>query len=113
MKLPYKIKSFIPPEKINEYLLSPTHEKGKHKAAFFKRIGFNTTNADLFKKSLLIIAFKNEVVSIKEITHKEKYYGKLYVIEGEIGLTSIVKVKTVWKILHNKRKPSLVTVTPV
>ena len=113
MKLPYRLKAFIPPEKIDDYLLSSIHEKGKYKAAFFKKIGFDTTNKALFEKSLLQIALNDDVVSIREIINKGKYFGKLYVIEGKIELSKVAKIKTVWKLLQNKRKPSLVTVTPL
>ena len=53
MKLPYKNRAYIPPEKINNYLLSPTHEKGKHKARVFHSIGFTISNKELFERAVL------------------------------------------------------------
>lgn len=111
MKLPYRNRAFIPPEKINNYLLSPTHEKGKHKAIFFKRLGFSETNANLFEKALLKIAHTSNVASSRDILNNGVYLGKSYAIVGMIaGTNGTANIKTVWGILKNKRKPSLVTV---
>lgn len=112
MKLPYRNRASLPPEKINNYLLSLTHEKGKHKAIFFRRLGFNETNTDLFEKALLKIAHTNDVHSFRDIVNNGVYLGKSYAIVGTItGINGIANIKTVWRILKNKRKPSLVTVT--
>ena len=111
MKLPYRNRAFIPPEKINNYLLSLTHEKGKHKAALFRRLGFNETNTKLFKESLLKIAYTNDVISTREIILQDIHLGRSYVVVGKlVGATGSANIKTVWRILKNKRKPSLVTV---
>lgn len=114
MKLPYRNRAFVPPEKIVNYLLSQTHNRGKYKAAFFKRFGFDETNNDLFKKALLKIAHFNDVTSVRDILKNGIYYGKSYEVAGTIGDRGrIATIKTVWKILKNKRKPSLVTVAPM
>lgn len=112
MKLPYRNRAFIPPEKINNYLLSLTHEKGKHKAIFFRKLGFNETNTNLFEKALLKIAYTNNVHSSRDIVNNGVYLGKSYAIVGTItGTNGTASIKTVWRIFKNKRKPSLVTVT--
>lgn len=114
MKLPYKNIAYISPEKINDYLLSPTHPTGKHKARVFRRIGFNDTNKDLFEKALLKIAYTNDVNDIKNAEENGKIFGKKYIILGNIaGSHGVMTIKTVWIILENKRKPNLVTVTPL
>jgi hypothetical protein len=40
MKLPKVSTAVVPPEKMVGYLLSETHRDGRHKAAFFHRLGF-------------------------------------------------------------------------
>ncbi|MDO8570677.1 MAG: hypothetical protein Q7R97_03785 [Candidatus Daviesbacteria bacterium] len=112
MKLPYRNKAFIPPEKINNYLLSLTHEKGKHKAVFFRKLGFNETNISLFENALLKIAQTNNVYSCRNIINSGIYLGKSYAIVGTItGKNGSANIKTVWCILKNRKKPNLVTVT--
>ena len=115
MKLPYRNNSFIAQDKINNYLLSLTHEKGKYKAFIFRKLGFNESNTDLFMKALLKIAYENEVDSSRDIINNGVCLGKSYAIAGEIiGINGRSRnIKTVWKILKNKRKPSLVTASPV
>lgn len=115
MKLPYRKRAFIAPEKINNYLLSLTHEAGKHKAIFFRRSGFDKTNTNLFKSELLKIAYNNDVDKIFDMVDNKigRYFGKKYVILGAItGPNGTANIKTVWGILENKRKPYLVTVNP-
>lgn len=114
MKLPYKNRAYIQPEKIKDYLLSRIHEKGKHKARVFQRIGFNYSNMGLFERALLKIAQIGDVSEIENAERNGKYFGKKYVIKGTLkGPIGYLKIKSVWKILENKRKPSLVTVTPI
>jgi hypothetical protein len=114
MKLPYKKRAFIPPEKIINYLLSTSHERGKHKARVFQSIGFNITNRNLFENSLLRIAHIGDVINFENAEKNGIYYGKKYKIIGNItGPNGDMRVSTVWVILVNKRKTSLVTVTPL
>src|SRR5205807_581714 len=44
MKLPNLEKAVVREQKITEYLLSPTHRDGRHKAAFFTAFGFSAEN---------------------------------------------------------------------
>lgn len=112
MKLPYKNRAYIPPEKIRDYLLSPTHEKGKHKARVFQSIGFNYASKNIFEKALLKIAHTNDVDKTENAEKSGKFFGKKYIIIGIIvGPNRTMTIKTVWIILNNKRKPSLVTVS--
>ncbi len=115
MKLPYRNRAFIPPEKINNYLLSLTHEDGKHKAIRFRKLGFSEANTSLFENALLKIAHANDVDSTSDMVDKKtgKYFGKKYVIIGSIiGPNETINIKTVWGILENQRKPYLITSNP-
>lgn len=115
MKLPYRNRAFIPPEKINDYLLSLTHETGKHKAPRFRKLGFSEANTSLFENALLKIAHASDVENISDMVDKKtgKYFGKKYAIMGSlIGPNKTINIKTVWGILENKRKPYLITANP-
>lgn len=115
MKLPYRNRAFIPPEKINNYLLSLTHEKGRHKAIRFGKLGFSEANTSLFEKTLLGIAHTCNVDKIEDMINKktEECVGKKYtIISPVIGPNETINIKTVWGIDNNKRKPRLITVNP-
>jgi len=48
MKLPGAEAAVVEPEKVRDYLLSPTHQVGRFKAAFFAALGYSQQNwADL------------------------------------------------------------------
>ena len=104
----------MPPGKIDNYLLSLSHPGGKNKAVIYRRIGFNDVNRNLFERALLVIAHTKSVTGVRDIISSGIYYGKSYEIIGIIrGPRGNRRVKTVWKILSNTRKPSLVTVSPM
>ena len=42
MKLPFAERAIVEPEKVREYLLSPTHPVGRFKAAFFHALGYSS-----------------------------------------------------------------------
>lgn len=110
MKLPFRENAYIPKEKLTDYLLSETHADGKLKAKLFRKVGFNETNVSLLEKSLLNLAYTQEVRNIVESIH-----GIKYVIDGEIKTPGgkILKVRTVWILEANKNAPRFVTAYPV
>jgi len=61
MKLPYQRNSIIKSEKLANYLLSLTHQEGKSKAKFFRRIGYNESNITELEQALLKIGKSNAV----------------------------------------------------
>ncbi len=110
MKLPNSKKAIIPKEKLTDYLLSETHATGKFKARFFRNLGFDETNVDLFEKSMRKLAQSNDV--------KEEFsspYGKKYVVDGEIDTPSgkPIMVRTVWIIEEGQKRPRFITIYPV
>jgi hypothetical protein len=114
MKLPYRKRAVIAPEKIDGYLLSTTHQEGKHKARVFKALGYDQSNRDVFENTLLKIAKNNDVVGVLDNVKNGINYGKKYYIDGIIGTQGRSRnFRTVWQILANKRTPSLVTVKPL
>ena len=88
MKMPNNEQSFIADNKIENYLLSDTHVDGKHKAAFFKRFGFDSTEPETFKDSLLDHAVTREVVNTIQDTH-----GTKYVLECELKKEDLIGQK--------------------
>ena len=105
MKLPYRKHASVSKIKLQEYLLSDTHEVGKFKAKFFKKIGFSTTDITLLEQAFLQIANSEEV---KEVI--QTIYGEKYVIDGEINL---VMIRTVWIIEKEQKYPRFITAYPV
>lgn len=110
MKLPNANRAIIAKEKLTEYILSETHSTGKFKAKLFRNLGFSETNVDIFEKSLLKIAKSEELR--EEISTP---YGTKYVLDGKIEtpVGKLVKVRTLWIIEKDKKRPRFVTVYPV
>ena len=73
MKIPNNNLSFIADKKIRDYLLSDIHEIGKHKADFFKRFGFDISDIDTFKGSLIQHSIDREIEKTKESDFGIKY----------------------------------------
>src|SRR3989344_8497813 len=101
MKLPNSKNAIISKEKLTDYLLSKTHATGKFKAKFFRNLGFDEANADLFEESI------RKLIQVNEI--KEEFsspYGRKYVIDGKIDTPSegLVMVRTVWIIEKGQKK---------
>lgn len=110
MKLPNREKAYIPEEKLTHYILSETHADGKLKAKLFRKFGFTETNISLLEKSLLNVAYTQELKDIVESIH-----GIKYVIDGKIKTPNdkILKIRTVWILEPNKNAPRFVTTYPV
>lgn len=119
MKLPNRKNATISKIKLNGYLLSLTHKRGRTKAKFFRGIGFNETNSNKLKKALLKIAKMNDVTFIKQEIKKDartleaititklEIHGKINAPNGKSYM-----VKTVWAIVASDKTPHLATVYP-
>jgi len=119
MKLPNRKNAIIEKRKLTHYLLSLTDSQGKSKAKFFRMIGFNETNIEKFKKSLLQIGKSNEIITIKkEIKVDKKTSEQIkiekYEIDGVIKAPNGRKyrIKTGWAMSANERIPHFVTAFP-
>ena len=110
MKLPNREHAYIPPSKLEGYLLSETHPVGKSKAGFFRQHGFNESNVDLLAKGLLTMGQTEEV---REVVSSS--YGKKYVVTGKLQTPSgtSVRIQTVWIIEKPENPPRFVTAYPV
>jgi hypothetical protein len=110
MKLPNREHAYIPPSKLQGYLLSETHPIGKAKAGFFHAVGFTKSSADQLERALRIIAYSKDV---REVI--ESPYGTKYILEGEVETPTgrIVQVRTVWIIDAGQDHPRFVTAYPL
>jgi len=102
--------SIVADNKITDYLLSETHELGKHKANFFKRFGFNLTNIETFRNALLHHSEEREIETIKETPFGIKYELKCEFKTPDERNPCIV---TVWIIENREESPKLITAYPV
>ena len=110
MKLPDSARAIVSPQKIADYLLSPSHRAGKSKAAFFCAFGFSVQNWVTMSKALLRHAEENPV---RERT--ETAYGVRYVIDGPMLAPdgSRLSVRSVWYIENEGEAPRFVTAHPL
>lgn len=107
--MPNNEQSFVADNKIEKYLLSETHTDGKHKAAFFKKFGFDALVPENLKESLLDHAVTREIINTIEDTH-----GTKYVLECELKTPDERNpcIKSVWIIGNEESIPKLVTAYP-
>lgn len=79
MKLPNVGAAVVPRAKIVEYLLSPVHPTGRHKARFFGQFGFSLGAWQNLAAALRRHATEHEL-SIVEDTP----FGTRYIVEGPL-----------------------------
>lgn len=98
----------ISDRKLVDYLLSTSHVIGRTKAKFFRSLGYDENNLELFKKHLADMArqgtIENEIMTP---------YGKKLIIQDLIKTPSgkSAKIKTVW-MLDEMGDLNLVTAYP-
>jgi len=110
MKLPGRERAFVPERKLTAYLLSLSHPVGRAKARFFRRLGFDGSNADRLRNELIDLAQRADVASTECTAH-----GTKYVVDGLLSTPSgdEAAVRTVW-IIEDSRPdaPRFVTAYP-
>ena len=110
MILPNATRAYVPAEKMLDFLLSPTHHRGKSKAVFFGRFGFTAANWKELAASLIRHAMENEVLKIAT-----SRYGTRYVIDGLLRSPdgSSLNVRSVWFIPAGEDAPRFTTAHPL
>lgn len=108
-KVPNRNKPIIVPEKIKNYILSPTHPVGRFKAVYFKKFGYTADKWELFAKELKFILSNNDIVKITKTEYGVKY-EVAGVITGINNKNSIIV--TVWIIVNNEQYPRFITAYP-
>lgn len=109
MKLPHAQSAVIVEAKLVEYLLSPTHRRGRSKAAFFAAHGFSREHwAELAE------ALRKHALSHELATHSETPFGTRYVIDGALQSPSgrVLQIAA-WFIDKNKDVPRFITAHPL
>ncbi len=86
MKLPNPDQAFVELKKLEEYCLSPTHLRGKHKAKVFKSaLELTHENAEELKAKLLSI-IKTQECNVSEKDH----YGQRYIVYFSYNITVLI-----------------------
>ena len=96
-------------EKLVDYLLSPTHRVGKHKAAWFTAFGFSRDRWDELESALARHVRKNDVVA-----WRDRPYGVEYIVEAPLRTPDRRDpiVRSVWIIGTGEEVPRFVTAFP-
>ena len=110
MRLPNVDQAIVGKAKIADYLLSPSHPRGRHKARFFESFGFGRDECDGLVDALLLHARSNEVVRTET-----SRFGMRYVIDGPIRSPDgrSPTIRAVWFISSNASEPYFVTAYPL
>jgi hypothetical protein len=110
MKLPNADQAGISQTKITDYLLSPVHTRGRHKAKFFESFGFDRQNWIEMADALKLHARLNDVARVEA-----SRFGSRYVIEGPIESPDgrCPRVRAIWFISRGATAPYFVTAYPM
>lgn len=110
MKLPNAEMAVIPEAKLRNYLLSPTHPHGRHKAFVFGRLGFSQEHWQELASALRVHAERHEVGKVEESA-----FGVRYAVDGDLSTPSgrVVRVRTVWYVARGEDFARFVTAYPL
>ena len=108
MIIPGHESAVVPDAKVRDYLLSPTHPVGRHKARWFQRLGYDQGRFQELADDLRALASRDAE------SLGDEGYGEKYAVVGSIVLPSGAQytVRTVWIVLCGEDRPSLVTAYP-
>jgi hypothetical protein len=110
VKLPHHRLAVVPERKIVDYLLSPTHPWGRHKAAWFAGFGFSAENWAALATAMKRHAVEHHIAKIEATP-----FGVRYVVEGIMEMPNGVRphVRTVWFVEEGDEVPQFVTAYPL
>jgi hypothetical protein len=99
----------ISPEKLRDYILSPTHPDGRGKAAYLSRFGYSRTDWRRLERDL-----RAQHLILDAAPGRPSLYGTKYEIVGVLvgpnGATG--RIRTVWIVRQGEAVPRLVTLIP-
>jgi hypothetical protein len=106
MKMPSREHAVVELEKLTEYVLSPEHPRGKHKARVFQAAcGFTIENAELLRQQLPAAARDGEATE-----RVADQYGRRFVIEWNVvGPTGEATAISAWIVRHDEDFPRFVS----
>ena len=104
MKLPNAERAFVDIEKIQDYCLSQTHPRGRHKARVFAdAVGMVAADAQELRRRILAAA----VISDATLAEKDDY-GQRYVVDFSINRTGReATVRSRWIVRRDEDFPRL------
>ena len=108
MIIPSHERAVVSDAKVRDYLLSPAHPVGRHKARWFVRLGYDQGRFHELADDLRALASKDADAL------GDEDYGEKYAVVGSIVSPSGEQytVRTVWIVLHGEDRPWLVTAYP-
>ena len=108
MLLPRRGDAVVDRDKLWDYLLSPSHPFGQHKAAFFGSLGFSRAHCAQLESALRWHAAQ-QVAQVADSP-----YGRKFVIRASLTgpSGSSAMVVSVWIIRHGDETPRFVTAYP-
>lgn len=108
MKLPNASNAIISPEKLRDYLLSPTHAIGRYKATFFRGLGYSQGDWQTLAEQL------RGMLGGDAIDAESNEYGRKFLVRGTLtGLNGqSADIVTVWIVLAETDTPRFVTAYP-
>ena len=106
MKLPEGERAVIDRRKLTDYVLSPQHDDGRHKAKLFKEVlGINLESMDLLQDALTEAAATGEAAP-----GRVDRYGQRVLVDFDFkGPGGQALVRSVWIVRLGERLPRLVT----
>lgn len=109
MRLPSLESALIDPEKLRDYLLSPSHDRGRFKAAVFASMGYSREHWWRFEADIRKLIAASDAEQVPSGAHGQKYVvaGTL---EGPAGRPR--RIRTVWIVRLGERVPRLLTAYP-
>lgn len=78
-RLPNAEKAIIEPEKLRDYILSPTHPAGQSKAAVFLKLGYSYESWEAFELNL-----RNLILSYSALEVEETGLGENLLLRGHL-----------------------------
>ncbi len=109
MKLPNAAIAVIGEAKVRDYLLSPTHPIGRHKARVFARLGYSQDRWHELEADLRAQHLVQDVENTSESPYGPKYRIRAILI-GPAGVSA--EIVSVWIIKTGESVPQLVTAMP-
>ena len=109
MPLPHAERALISREKIEAYLLAREHPEGGGKARFFLSRGYDADRPGELIETLRTIARSGHLVKTIPSRH-----GMKYIVDGALRTPDgrPARIRTVWIVQHDSRRPRFVTAHP-
>jgi len=100
----------MPKEKLTKYLLNLNSPRGKDKAVFFIRMGFNRAEFNIFEKELISLARIGNADRKGGFANRSKYVVR-GLIKTPVGRS--VSITTIWEVDERVKKPRFITAYPL